>query len=238
MSPVETNEDRPSPRRAASAIAAIPKAPLWEANAIGPRPRRGRREGGVEANVRCRVEHPEAVGPDEPYAAGATGGQQIGLQARARGSDLGEAAREDDQRADAGFAALTCDAGHGGSRDGDDREVDRARDVADRRERRQPAELCGLRMHDVDRTGEAGGEQVLQHGASDRARPARRADQRDAPRAQDVTHGRDRGDSVAIVEGGDRVGVQRARAARTPARRGPTVTSTGNPESRSTCAMR
>ncbi len=34
--PVETNEDRPSRRRAASAIAAMPNAPLWDANATPP----------------------------------------------------------------------------------------------------------------------------------------------------------------------------------------------------------
>ena len=117
--PVETNEDRPRPRRAASAIAAMPNAPLWDANATPPG------GGATGANVAFsptsggRVEHAEAVRADQPHPARPAHVEQLGLAVAAARPDLREAGREDHERAHAGRAALPRDLNHGRGRDRD-----------------------------------------------------------------------------------------------------------------------
>ena len=108
--PVETNEDRPSPRRVASATAAIPNAPLCEANATPPGGGATGANVAFSADVRGGVEHAEAVRADEPHAGRAADVEQLGLAGATARADLCEAGREDHERAHAGGAALARDA--------------------------------------------------------------------------------------------------------------------------------
>ena len=64
MLPVETNDDSPRPRRAASATAAIPNAPLWEANATPPG---GGAPGRTSRSADLGVQHAE-VGLNASFA--------------------------------------------------------------------------------------------------------------------------------------------------------------------------
>ena len=103
----------------------------------------------------CGVEHAEAVRADEPHPAGAAGREQLGLQARAVGADLGEARREHDERAHARGGAVARDGRHGLRGDGDHGEVDRPGHVArSTGGSGRPAISDGLRVDDVQRTAE------------------------------------------------------------------------------------
>ena len=184
--PVETNDDRPRPRRAASATAAIPNAPLCEANATCPGVGATGAKRRVEADVGGRVEHAEAVRADEPHARGPAHGQQLRLARRAGGADLGEAGREDDERPHAGGAALARDLHDGLGLDGDDGQLDRLRHVGDRVVGGQVAEGPAARMHDGEPAAIARRAQVPEHRGADRAGLARDADHRDRRRPQHV----------------------------------------------------
>ena len=71
--------------------------------------RRVRREGGVEPDVGVGVEHAEAVRPDQPDARVAADLEQLLLALDPLRAGLGEAGRDDEQRADAGRRALARD---------------------------------------------------------------------------------------------------------------------------------
>ena len=131
LSPIETNEDSPIPRAAASSIAAIPNAPLWDAKATLPGVGVAGREGRVERGQVVEVGDPEAVRADHPHAGRPADGEQLVLARTALGSDLGEAGREHDERAHALGGALAGGLEDGGRGHGDDRELDVALDVGD-----------------------------------------------------------------------------------------------------------
>ena len=72
--------------------------------------RRAGREARVERDVRVGVDHAEAVGADQPHAGGAADGEQLALALAAPSSPTSaKPARDDDQRAHAGRAALARD---------------------------------------------------------------------------------------------------------------------------------
>ena len=106
LSPIETNDDSPIPRAAASSIAAIPNAPLWEANATLPGVGAPGSERRVERAQVVEVGDAEAVRADHAHAGGPADGEQLILARAALGADLGEARRQDDERADALGRAL------------------------------------------------------------------------------------------------------------------------------------
>ena len=102
LSPVDTNEDRPTPRRAASAIAATPSAPLCEASATGPAAGATGGAGRVHAQRRVRVEDAHRARADQPHAAAAASGRAATRAGRGPSSPpVQEAAGEHHQRADA-----------------------------------------------------------------------------------------------------------------------------------------
>ena len=238
--PVETNEDRPRPRRAASAIAAIPNAPLCEAKRDPAGGRRHRREGRVRARRRRRVEHAEAVRADEPHArrrgrrrAARPGG------AAPRGADLGEAGREHDERAHAGGAALARDrrrrpsAGTATTASSTGPGTSAIERWAVR-----PPNAAAARVHDGQRAAKPAARR-LSSTAAPTEPGAREAPitATDAGRST-CADGRRRGDAVAVLEARARRRRRARPATRRAARPAPTRTSTAKPESRKTWTIR
>ena len=75
LSPIETNDESPIPRVAASSIAAMPSAPLWDAKATLAGRRPAGREGRVERGLVVEVGDAEAVRADQPHARRAADGR-------------------------------------------------------------------------------------------------------------------------------------------------------------------
>ena len=114
LSPIETNDESPMPRAAASSIAAIPNAPLWEAKRDAPGVGAAGRERRVERDLVVAVGDAEAVRarpsacpPSRQTASSSS------WRARALGPDLREARREDDERAHALGGAVARDVDDG-----------------------------------------------------------------------------------------------------------------------------
>ena len=97
--PTETNAERPSPRVSATSSSASPSAPLCDEKPMWP--------GGTEraANVAFRLRpgdrDAEAVRPDQPRTVRANEREEPLLPGRPLAADLGEAGRDDDERAHA-----------------------------------------------------------------------------------------------------------------------------------------
>ena len=108
-----------------------------------PRRRRMGGKGGVEVHVRCRVEHPEAVGTDEPHTGIAADREQFALPSGAFGAGLGEPSRDHQERVNACRSALARNLVDGDSGNHDYRELDRLGNVTDRRVRLDGLGSCG-----------------------------------------------------------------------------------------------
>ena len=122
----------------------------------------GRRERRVQRVRRIGIQQPHAVGPDQPAPRAANPGEECGLALPAFGSRLPEAGADDADSPHALREAIV----HGGEylrcRNGNDREIDRLRDVGDARPSAQPFDLGGRGVHGDDAAGEAAGNEVVQ----------------------------------------------------------------------------
>ena len=103
------------PRAAASSIAAIPNAPLWDAKATLPGVGVAGRERRVERGLVVEVGDAEAVRADHAHAGRPADGEQLVLARAALGADLGEARGQDDERAHALGGALPRGLDDGGA---------------------------------------------------------------------------------------------------------------------------
>ena len=118
------------------------------------------------------VGDPEAVGPDHPHAGGPADREQLVLARTALRADLGEAGRQDDERAHALRRALAGGLDHRRRGHRDDGELDVALDVGERADRRPAGDLPVARIDEVQRPREASGEEVAHDLAAHRSGPA------------------------------------------------------------------
>ena len=128
------------------------------------RRRRPERVVGGEGRVQADPGHDdaEAVRPDQPHAVPAADGQQV----RARGAQAGS---YHDEGPDPVAAALRRHFGHGGRRHRDHRQVHLPGQVIDRSHAGHSLHGPGMRIHRVDRPGEAARHDVAQDGPADGA---------------------------------------------------------------------
>ena len=211
LSPIETNEESPIPRAAASSMAAMPNAPLWEAKATLPGVGSPGANVALSAPLVVQVRDAEAVRADDAHAGRPADGEQLVLARAALGPDLCEARGEDDERAHAVVGTLARRLDDRSGRHGDDRQLHVLLDLGDRADGRSPCDLAALRVDEVQRAGVAGREQVAHDLAADGAGAAGRADDRDRGGPQHVG---DRGDvsgALAFLEAFARLGRQRGR---------------------------
>jgi hypothetical protein len=102
--------------------------------------------------------------------------QQLVLTRVALRTDLAEPRGDHHERAYPLLTALACHIDHARRRHGDERELDRARDVADRRVRRNPLNDRGAGVHGVDDAGERLDHEVTEQTTADRLGVAGRTD--------------------------------------------------------------
>jgi hypothetical protein len=131
-----------------------------------------------------RVEEALAVGSDDADA-GLPGhrGQPL-LQRHALRADLGEAGGVDDRRPRADRGGLPDRVLHPVGRDQHEHQVDRARDVGQRRVAAPADQFLVVRVDRVDAALVPVLDQVAQRPGHQVLRPARDAEQRDPPRSQ------------------------------------------------------
>jgi hypothetical protein len=153
--------------------------------ADGPGPGRGRREGGVQADLGGGVDHPHAVGTDHADARGAHDVAQLALPLGALLADLGKARGDDDQPFYSFGHALLDHPEHEVPGDEDDGEVDRVRDRLDVGVALQRVDRPGLRVDRIDGAGELVDDQVVQQAEAERLPPAGRAHHGDGGRGED-----------------------------------------------------
>ena len=181
--PIETNADRPSPRAVASWRKASPSAPLCDENPMLPAGMKGGPKVAFSRGPDTAI--PRQLGPISRPPCARTSVEQPLLALGARGPGLGEAGRDDAQRAHARVAAPPRRPRAPRSRrHRDDREVDRVREVGDRR---VGAHARDRRRVGIDRMGgarEVAGDDVAEQLAADRPAPRRGADHRDAAGAK------------------------------------------------------
>jgi hypothetical protein len=115
---------------------------------------------GVERGQVVEVGHPEAVRADHPYAGCPADREQLVLARTSLRSDLGEAGRQHHERAHALGRAFAAGLKNPGRRHRDDGELDVTLDVGDAPHGRPAGDLRGARIDEVQRPGEASGEQV------------------------------------------------------------------------------
>ena len=125
-----------------------------------PGGRTTRRERGVHLHRRGRVEHAEAVGPDEPHARLPADAEQLRLPRLALRAVFAEAGREHHERANTFERA--CPRGLRDKRrgDGDDGQLDRSGDVCDGCVGSPAGDGLRVRVDRIDRAGERAGDEV------------------------------------------------------------------------------
>ena len=211
MSPIDTNDENPMPRAAASSIAAIPNPALCEAKPTSPG------EGAAGAIVALRaisgrgLATPRQLGPTIRTPAARHAASSSSWRARPAGPTTSMPRRQDHK----GAHAL----GGAGSRGVEDRvrghgdhgELDLALDIGDRRDRLPLRHRSAAHVDEVQRPREPGSEQVAHHLPADGPAPAGRPHYRDGRRAQNVPHGRDVGLALALLVAPPRVPRQRRR---------------------------
>ncbi len=194
--PIETNAERPSPRDSAASSSASPSAPLCDEKPMLPLGaeraakvafRRGAGDGDAEA-----------VRADQPRPVRANEREQPLLPLDALAADLGEAGRDDDERAHAARAARPpprrararrareITARSTGSRDLGDGAV-----AADARDR------LALAVDRIRGAAEVAREHVAEELAADRAAPRRGA--RSPPRSRGSKNGRSEARTADVV---------------------------------------
>ena len=112
----------------------------------------------------------EAVRPDQPRAVRADEREQPLLALGALAPDLGEARRDDDERADALAERLLGGFEHGRGRQRDHGEVDGVGDLLDRAVGAHARDRLAVAVDRVRRAGEVALEDVAEELAADRAR--------------------------------------------------------------------
>ena len=119
----------------------------------------------------------EAVRPDQPHAVLAADGQQVTACRAQAGSHHREGP-------DPVATALRRHLGHRGRRHRDHRQVQLPGQVVNRRHARRPLHGLGMRIHRIDRPGEAARHDVAQDGPAGGAAASARAHHGDRPRLQ------------------------------------------------------
>ncbi len=153
-------------------------------------------------------EDAEAVRADEARAVGAHQREQLLLAADALDPGLGEPGRDHAEGARPLPQRRLCLGEHGGAGNAEDRQVDVAGDVRDRRVGLHAGDGAGLRVDRVGDPGEVGVEDVAEELPADRAASRRSADHGDRSRGEEGCERRRDGDVVALVDGGS-VGLRR-----------------------------
>ncbi len=150
-------------------------------------------EGGVEPDLRGGVDEAEGVRADDPHAVGARVPHEGALAFTALGAAVGVPGGDDDETLYAVFAALGDGLGDVLGGYGDDRQVDRAVDVADRAVGGHPVEFPlplgeGL-VHGVEAAREPGVADVAENAAAHAAGVASGADDGDRAGREQPLHG-------------------------------------------------
>ncbi len=158
-----------------------------EADATTDRRRGG--EGRVHAHRGREVDHAHAVRSDKAHPGLTTDGQQLTLPGDALPADLGEPGRDHDDGLDALLRAGPRDVHRRRGGDHEHREVHRARDVTDRAVGRDRLDDIGIRVHGVDRAGEAPAQQVVEELAADGPAAARGPDHGHRGGVEEAPHG-------------------------------------------------
>src|SRR5699024_6838900 len=126
------------------------------------RPRDGRGQGGVEADLGVVVDQAEGVGPDDAHAVGAGQAQDLLLQAGPGLVDLGESRGDDEQGLHPGRGALADDVEDALRGYGDDRQLHSPVDVADRAHGADTEDVVRARVDRVDAAGEPAVDDLLE----------------------------------------------------------------------------
>ena len=153
-----------------------------------PGGRRRWREGDVEPHRGLRVDHPHAIGPDEPHPSLANDAHEGVLQLAPRGARLREAGGDHDERLHALSRARARNLEHCGRRYDDHGEIHRTRNILHRRVGDDTLHLRRVRIHGIDRTVELVAQQIVKDLGADRAAAARGSDHRDGVRAKERYH--------------------------------------------------
>jgi hypothetical protein len=155
------------------------------------------------------VEHPEAVRPDNPDAGITTHLEQLPLPSRSLLAGLRKPRGDHEQCAHIGARALACHPDDMLSGDDDDRELDSARDLADRVVGGNRLDDVCVLVDGVDGAVELGGQQVVEDLSTDGPAPPRRPDHRHGPRLEEAAHGGHRRDPLALLKARERFGGER-----------------------------
>ena len=156
----------------------------------GSRRRRDRGKRGVQADSRVRVQQAHAVWTDQAAARQSNAFHQLALARAPLLSTFTESRADDADRANALGDARIDRVQDRRRRYHDDREIDRAWHVFDRRIGVDAVDLCGVRMNGGERTGEAGRDQVVENLRADLAALAVGADDHDRARLEKGLHRR------------------------------------------------
>ena len=188
--PTDRKALRPMPRRSASSIAARPRPPLCVSSPS--RPGRGGRGANVasSATAGSLLRTPMQFGPTSRMPLDPADPSELGLPRRAVGAGLGEARREHDERAHTALRARAREADNRRRGDGEDGELDRARHVVKRSERRSALHLVRVVVDEMQRSAVARGEDVVHKLPGDRAAAAGGADDHDAVGLEQVPDAR------------------------------------------------
>jgi hypothetical protein len=160
----------------------------------------------VQAHVARRIEHAEAVRPDEPDPGVTAGVQELSLPSGALPASLSEARRDHQHGANARQRAIPRRPDDSLSGHAHDRQFDRAGKLAHRAEGGQALDLVRAVVDRVDLAAVATRDQIVQQLTANRPPPARRPDHRNRSRLQNAAHRSDRGDAFALLEPSDPVG--------------------------------
>jgi hypothetical protein len=136
------------------------------------RPRTTRRERGVHLPCRGRVEHTEAVRPDEPHARLPADAKQLRLPRLALRAVFAEAAREHHERANTFELAFPRDVHHKRRGDGDDGHFHRSGDVCNGCVGSPAGDPLGVRVDRIDRPAERASHEIPDDRPADAHPPA------------------------------------------------------------------
>ena len=148
---------------------------------------------------------PRQFGPRRRAPCSRTSARSRSCRSDAFAARLGEARRDDDERADAGLERLLCRVEHQLARQADDREVDRLRDLRHRAVAVDAGDGVAVAVHRVHGAGEVAGEDVAEELAADRAAALRGADDGDGARPEERL---ERGAHRDVVAFGDVLAVR------------------------------
>ena len=196
--PIETNAERPSPRASARSSSARPSAPDCDEKPIRPA---GKARGAkVALRPTAAVAIPRQFGPDEARAVGAHERQQLLLARDALGPGLGEARRDDAERARPRAQRFLGGGEHELAGKADHAEVDRIADLLERAVGAHAGDGLTGAVDGIGGAGEPAREDVAEQLAADRPAPRRGADHGDRARLEERAQRRGHRDVVALVD--------------------------------------